>query len=98
MIQNRNSVLSGIQSFDVDKPERHVMREDVEWSSTARDSLLLKAVRCWRSDADYWFDNAYERLPETVRVNPISDDPEWVEGWLKSIDCKPIDWFDGKHF
>jgi len=96
MIQNRNSVLSGIQSFDVDKPERHVMREDVEWSSTARDSLLLKAVRCWRSDADYWFDNAYERLPETVRVNPISDDPEWVEGWLKSIDCKPIDWFDGK--
>ncbi|DAC65888.1 TPA: hypothetical protein HA325_04160, partial [Candidatus Thalassarchaeaceae archaeon] len=71
------------------------MREEVDWAVAARSSLLLKAVSCWRSDADSWFSNAYERLPETVRVNPLSGDSEWVEDWLKSVDCKPIDWFKG---
>jgi len=71
------------------------VREEVDWAVAARSSLLLKAVSCWRSDADSWFANAYERLPETVRVNPLSDDSEWVEDWLKSVDCEPIDWFKG---
>lgn len=74
------------------------MREDVDWAAAARDSLLLKAVGCWRggdSGADVWFAHAYERLPETVRVNPLSGDSEWVENWLKSIGCEPIDWFEG---
>tara|TARA_B100000214_G_scaffold87823_1_gene60356 strand:+ start:8082 stop:9719 length:1638 start_codon:yes stop_codon:yes gene_type:complete len=72
------------------------MREDVDWSSAARESLLLKAVNCWREDSEVWFDNAYERLPETVRVNSTSKDFKWVEEWLKSIDCEPISWFEGK--
>ncbi len=74
------------------------MREDVDWAAAARDSLLLKAVGCWRggeSGAEKWFAHAYERLPETVRVNPLSEDSEWVENWLKSVGCKPIDWFCG---
>ena len=71
------------------------MREEVDWDKAARASLLLKAVSCWRKNSDSWFSHAYERLPETVRVNPLSGDQEWLEDWLKSLDCKPIEWFNG---
>ena len=71
------------------------MREEVDWDKAARSSLLLKAVSCWRKNSDSWFAHAYERLPETVRVNPLSGDQEWLEDWLKSLDCEPIEWFNG---
>jgi 16S rRNA C967 or C1407 C5-methylase (RsmB/RsmF family) len=71
------------------------VREEVDWDKAARASLLLKAVSCWRKNSDSWFAHAYERLPETVRVNPLSADQEWLEDWLKSLDCKPIEWFNG---
>lgn len=74
------------------------MREEVDWAAAARGSLLLKAVGCWRGGefgAEKWFAHAYERLPETVRVNPLSGDEAWVENWLESVDCEPIDWFEG---
>ena len=71
------------------------MRDEVDWDKAARASLLLKAVSCWRENSDLWFAHAYERLPETVRVNPLSGDQEWLEDWLKSLDCKPIEWFNG---
>ena len=71
------------------------MREEVDWGKAARESLLLKAVKVWRDDSDIWFSHAYERLQETVRVNPLSADREWVENWLKSLDCEPIPWFNG---
>ena len=71
------------------------MREEVDWDKAARSSLLLKAVSCWRKNSDSWFAHAFERLPETVRVNPLSADQEWLEAWLKSLDCKPIEWFNG---
>ncbi len=71
------------------------MRERVDWVAVANNSLLRKAVSCWRNDSELWFEYAYERLPETVRVNPLSPDREWVEKWLKSCHCEPIDWYDG---
>ena len=71
------------------------MRDEVDWDKAARASLLLKAVSCWRNNSDLWFAHAYERLPETVRVNPLSGDQEWLEDWLKSLDCEPIEWFNG---
>jgi 16S rRNA C967 or C1407 C5-methylase (RsmB/RsmF family) len=71
------------------------VREEVDWDKAARASLLLKAVSCWRKNSDSWFAHAYERLPETVRVNPLSGDQEWLEDWLKSLDCEPIEWFNG---
>ena len=71
------------------------MRDEVDWDRAARASLLLKAVSCWRKNSDSWFAHAYERLPETVRVNPLSGDQEWLEDWLKSLDCEPIEWFNG---
>ncbi len=71
------------------------MRDEVDWDKAARASLLLKAVSCWRGNSDSWFAHAYERLPETVRVNPLSGDQEWLEEWLESLGCKPIEWFNG---
>ena len=71
------------------------MRDEVDWDKAARASLLLKAVSCWRKNSDSWFAHAYERLPETVRVNPLSGDQELLEDWLKSLDCEPIEWFNG---
>ena len=71
------------------------MRDEVDWDEAGRASLLLKAVSCWGKNSDSWFAHAYERLPETVRVNPLSADQEWLEKWLKSLDCKPIEWFNG---
>ncbi len=71
------------------------MRDEVDWDKAARASLLLKAVSCWRENSDSWFAHAYERLPETVRVNPLSGDQEWLEEWLESLGCKPIEWFNG---
>ena len=29
------------------------------------------------------------------RVNPLSGDQEWLEEWLESLGCKPIEWFNG---
>ena len=71
------------------------MRERVDWAEVASNSLLRKAVGCWRDDSELWFDHAYERLPETVRVNPLSSDREWVEKWLESCDGEPIIWYKG---
>jgi len=71
------------------------VREKVDWVGAAGSSLLRKAVGCWRDDSDLWFEHAYDRLSETVRVNPLSPDSEWVENWLESIGCTPISWFNG---
>ena len=71
------------------------MREEVDWAEVAAGSLLRTAVGHWRNDADGWFAAAYERLPETARVNPLSRDFQWVESWLDSIGGEPIDWFCG---
>ena len=74
---------------------RAVVREEVDWAEVAAGSLLRTAVGHWRDDADGWFAAAYERLPETARVNPLSRDFQWVESWLESIGGEPIDWFCG---
>ena len=40
-------------------------------------------------------ESAFDRLPETVRVNPLRQDSEWVEQWLKSVGADRIGWFKG---
>ena len=39
-----------------------------DWAEMAANSVLLRAVGVWRQDVDAWFEGAFERLPETVRV------------------------------
>ena len=46
-------------------------------------------------DASYWFDNAFARLPETIRVNPLRMDSEAVEDWTKSIGGIHNKWYSG---
>ena len=66
---------------------------DVPWSQMARDSILLRAVSHWRGDSEEWLSGSFDRLPETVRVNPLRTDRDWTEGWLKEIGSKRITWF-----
>ena len=65
------------------------------WSDLASSSLLLKAVASWRVDPREWLESAFDRLPETVRVNPLRRDSEWVEQWLKDVGADRIEWFKG---
>ena len=42
-----------------------------------------------------WFRGSYDRLSETLRVNPMSEEREWVESWLSSVGANRIPWFFG---
>ena len=61
----------------------------------AQNSVLLRAVSHWRKDAEGWLSGSFDRLPETVRVNPLRADRDWTEGWLKDIGSQRIAWFSG---
>ena len=61
----------------------------------AQNSVLLRAVSHWRKDAEGWLSGSFDRLPETVRVNPLRVDSGWTEGWLKGIGSQRIAWFSG---
>ena len=65
------------------------------WREEAEGSVLLKAVTHWREDPGSWFAGSYDRLPETLRVNPHSPEQEWVESWLDCIVASRIPWFSG---
>ena len=71
------------------------MGSEVSWSEMARDSILLKAVSSWRSDVNSWLEGSFERLAETVRVNPLRADSDWTENWLEGIGSVRIPWFTG---
>ena len=66
-----------------------------DWRREAENSILLKSVSHWREKPDRWFRGSYDRLPETVRVNPMSEEKDWVESWLSSIGANRIPWFSG---
>ena len=72
-----------------------VQNSQKAWSELASSSLLLKAVASWRVDPQEWLESAFDRLPETVRVNPLRQDSEWVEQWLKGVGADRIGWFKG---
>lgn len=65
------------------------------WSELASSSLLLKAVASWRTDPEEWLKSSFDRLPETVRVNPLRSDRKWVEEWLSDSGANRIEWFQG---
>ena len=65
------------------------------WRREAEDSILLKSVSHWREKPERWFRGSYDRLPETVRVNPMSEEKDWVESWLSGIGANKIPWFSG---
>ena len=58
------------------------------WKELSERSVLLKAVKHWREDPDNWLRESFERLPETVRGNPLSADSDWVESWLEDASGK----------
>jgi len=66
-----------------------------DWRKEAENSILLKSVSHWREKPERWFRGSYDRLPETVRVNPMSEEKDWVESWLSGIGANRIPWFSG---
>ncbi|MAK20672.1 MAG: hypothetical protein CMA05_05110 [Euryarchaeota archaeon] len=69
--------------------------DERSWETIAADSVLLKAVSNWREDPEKWLEHSIDRLNETVRVNPLREDIEWVENWLQEIGATKIEWFTG---
>ena len=69
--------------------------DERSWETIAADSVLLKAVSNWRDDPEKWLEHSIDRLNETVRVNPLREDIEWVENWLQEIGAIKIEWFTG---
>ena len=72
-----------------------VERGERSWKEEAEDSVLLKAIPHWREDPESWFAGSYDRLPETLRVNPHSPEMSWVESWLEGVGAMKIPWFSG---
>ena len=56
--------------------------DERSWETIAADSVLMNAVSSWRKDPEKWLEKSIDRLNETVRVNPLRDDIEWVENTL----------------
>ena len=71
------------------------MGSEGSWDELARDSVLLKAVSHWRQDADTWLEGSFERLAETVRVNPLRSDSDWTESWMEDNGAVRVPWFTG---
>ena len=69
--------------------------DERSWETIAKDSVLMNAVSNWRKDPEKWIKYSIDRLNETVRVNPLRDDIEWVENWLQKIEAVRIEWFTG---
>ena len=69
--------------------------DERSWETIAANSVLMNAVSNWRKDPEKWLEYSVERLNETVRVNPLRDDIDWVENWLQDIGAIKIDWFTG---
>ena len=67
--------------------------DERSWETIAADSVLMNAVSNWRKDPEKWIEYSIDRLNETVRVNPLRDDIEWVENWLQKIEAVKIEWF-----
>ncbi len=66
-----------------------------DWEDDAKGSALREAVSHWREGPEAWFENSFSRLPETVRVSPLSGDEAWVESWLEGTGATRIPWFSG---
>ena len=71
------------------------VKSDSDWRISADNSLLRRGTVAWMPDAEAWFERSFERLPETVRVNPLRNDSNAVEVWLRSVGAKPMEWYRG---
>ena len=84
------------RALDGGEFERMVVESrERSWREEAEGSVLLKAVSHWRADSESWFAGSYDRLPETVRVNPLNPEKAWVESWLEEIGAMRVPWFSG---
>ena len=69
------------------------MADDLRpWREQALDSALLKAMSFWSNNSDDWLDSALPRLSETVRINPLRREVNWVESQIQEMGAERIEW------
>ena len=69
------------------------MADDLRpWREQALDSLLLKAVAYWTKHSDSWLEAALPRLSETIRINPLRREFNWVKNEIIEMGAKEIEW------
>ena len=81
--------------MDDDNRALPMASRESDWRVEAENSILLKAVSHWREEPERWFQGSYDRLSETVRVNPMTKEKDWIEDWLSGIGAIRIPWFSG---
>ena len=69
------------------------MADDLRpWREQALDSLLLKAAAYWTDNSDSWLEAALPRLTETIRINPLRREFNWVKNQIIEMGAKEIEW------
>ena len=69
------------------------MADDLRpWREQALDSHLLNAVSYWTEDPDSWLEAALPRLSETIRINPLRREFNWVKNQIIEMGAKEIEW------
>ena len=69
------------------------MADDLRpWREQALDSALLKAMSFWSKNSGDWLESALPRLSETIRINPLRREVNWVENQIQEMGAERIEW------
>mgnify|MGYP001276052190 FL=1 len=73
--------------------ERIVVGDDQRpWRQQAEESLLLVAMEAWHGESDVWLEAALPRLNETLRVNPLRRECDWVRQRIEEMGGRALGW------
>ena len=73
--------------------ERVVVGDDQRpWRQQAEESLLLVAMEAWHGESEVWLEAALPRLDETLRVNPLRREFNWVRERIEEMGGEPLGW------
>ena len=73
--------------------ERVVVGDDQRpWRQQAEESLLLVAMEAWHGESEVWLEAALPRLNETLRVNPLRREFNWVRERIEEMGGEPLGW------
>ena len=75
------------------KGERRVVGDDQRpWRQQAEESLLLVAMEAWHGESEVWLEAALPRLNETLRVNPLRREYNWIRQRIEQMGGEPLGW------
>ena len=62
------------------------------WRQQAEESLLLVAMEAWHGESEVWLEAALPRLNETLRVNPLRREYNWIRQRIEQMGGEPLGW------